>query len=235
MKKESDMYIPVKKYFQKQGYEIHGEVLDCDMTATKDDELIIIEFKLSFNVTLIFQGIDRQKYTNLVYLCIPKPEGKRLVGYRKLQKIKKVCTPLGFGLITYDVKNKEIIVHNKPNFKEPTKKFYFDKIMKEINGRTMDLNTGGTTGVKINTAYKELRFTLIFLLERDGMSTAKVLRNKYDLPNNTYRVLRNNIGEFFTKESERGYFSVSKIGKNELRKSENKTLYEIIKEKYSFK
>jgi hypothetical protein len=38
---EKDLYWPVHNYFKKLGYDVHGEVKDCDITASKGDELII--------------------------------------------------------------------------------------------------------------------------------------------------------------------------------------------------
>ena len=36
---EVDLYEPIAQYFTEQGYIVHGEVKDCDMTAHKEDEL----------------------------------------------------------------------------------------------------------------------------------------------------------------------------------------------------
>ncbi len=97
MAKEQELYKPVKKHFVKQGYSVKSEIKDCDCVCIKNEELIICEFKLSFNMSLIFQGLDRQKITDFVYICIPKYKGK--VGYKNYLKAKNLCSRLGLGLI----------------------------------------------------------------------------------------------------------------------------------------
>ena len=46
---EVDLYKPVKEYFTQQGYDVHGEVNECDVAAVKEQELVLIELKLSLS------------------------------------------------------------------------------------------------------------------------------------------------------------------------------------------
>ena len=44
--KETDLYNPIKVFFEAKGYEVKAEVTDCDVVALKkDEEPIIIELK----------------------------------------------------------------------------------------------------------------------------------------------------------------------------------------------
>lgn len=43
--KEEDMYDLVRDYFLELGYKVNGEVRSCDVTAIKEDTLIILELK----------------------------------------------------------------------------------------------------------------------------------------------------------------------------------------------
>ena len=52
---EVDLYKPIQHYFTKQGYVVNGEVNDCDVTAIRDNELIIIELKLSLTLTFLYK------------------------------------------------------------------------------------------------------------------------------------------------------------------------------------
>ena len=49
--KESDLYLPLKQFLEAQGYEVKGEVKDCDVLAVHkdnpDEEPLIVEFKMS--------------------------------------------------------------------------------------------------------------------------------------------------------------------------------------------
>ncbi len=75
-KYEADMYEPIRNYFVAQGYDVFGEVKHCDLTAIKGEELIIVEFKRNLSVELLIQATKRQRYTDFVYMAIPKPKYK---------------------------------------------------------------------------------------------------------------------------------------------------------------
>ena len=49
---EKELFPPVRDLFVKRGYKVNAEVRDCDVTATKDDEFIIIELKKNLSRTL---------------------------------------------------------------------------------------------------------------------------------------------------------------------------------------
>ena len=49
--KESDLYEPVKTYLEQLGYEVKGEVKDCDITAVRGDELSCTQIRVLFSVT----------------------------------------------------------------------------------------------------------------------------------------------------------------------------------------
>src|SRR5690554_4726501 len=71
---EKELYKPVHDYFEKFGYDVHGEVKDCDITASKGDELIIIELKRNLNLELLIQAVKRQRITENVYIAILEPK-----------------------------------------------------------------------------------------------------------------------------------------------------------------
>ena len=72
--KESDLYQPIKDYLDSLGYDTKGEVKDCDITAIKDGELIVVELKKGFTIELLYQAIERQKIADSVYVAIPLPK-----------------------------------------------------------------------------------------------------------------------------------------------------------------
>ena len=52
---ESSLYLPVKRFLEKLGFEVKGEVCGCDLVALADGEsmaLVICELKLTFNLEL---------------------------------------------------------------------------------------------------------------------------------------------------------------------------------------
>ena len=53
---EVDLYKPIQKYFILEDYQVFGEVNDCDIAAVKDDEIVIIELKLTLSVEITYSG-----------------------------------------------------------------------------------------------------------------------------------------------------------------------------------
>ena len=52
---EADLYEPIKRFLESQGYEVKGEVGDCDVVARRGDEApVIVELKTRFSLPLVF-------------------------------------------------------------------------------------------------------------------------------------------------------------------------------------
>ena len=52
--KESDLYLPLKRFLESQNYEVKGEVQDCDVVAMRAKEApVIVELKLMGGINSI--------------------------------------------------------------------------------------------------------------------------------------------------------------------------------------
>ena len=52
---ESSLYLPVKRFLEKLGFEVKGEVCGCDLVALREGEppvVVIGELKLAFTLDL---------------------------------------------------------------------------------------------------------------------------------------------------------------------------------------
>jgi hypothetical protein len=222
--KESDMYEPVVKMFEKMGYSVRGEVKNCDITATKDGETIIIEMKKSFNIKLVYQIIDRQTFARNVYACIPRKNANADV----LRLLKR----LDAGLITVALDSPlkfAQIVTEPSGMKKITNSRKKKAVENEAVSRTADLNTGGTSGVKLVTAYREKSIELLCLCDKAGRLTRNDLI-KAGYEEKTYSILYKNYYRWFKKEG-RAVYSVSEEGKNVLKDEKYETLIEYYKDK----
>jgi hypothetical protein len=57
---ETSLYRPVKRFLEKLGCEVKGEVCGCDLVALDAPPLVVIgELKPRFNLDLVLQGVDR--------------------------------------------------------------------------------------------------------------------------------------------------------------------------------
>ena len=59
---ETSLYLPVKRFLEGLGFSVKGEISGCDLVALKGDDppiVVIGELKLSFNLELILQAVER--------------------------------------------------------------------------------------------------------------------------------------------------------------------------------
>jgi hypothetical protein len=67
--KESDLYLPLKRFLELQNYEVKGEVQDCDVLAVRGKEApVVVELKLSLNLDVVLQAVERLSLTSKVYI-----------------------------------------------------------------------------------------------------------------------------------------------------------------------
>ncbi|MEO0362535.1 MAG: hypothetical protein AAF322_15555, partial [Pseudomonadota bacterium] len=100
--READLYPPLKAYLEAQGYEVKGEIGECDMLARRGEEPpVVVELKLSFSLSLVMQGVARQALFDHVYLAVPAsgPRGWRL----RYRDVVRLCRRLGLGLLAVRV------------------------------------------------------------------------------------------------------------------------------------
>ena len=213
--KETDLFAPVKNYLKANGYKVRAEVKDCDITATKGDELAIIELKLNANIPLLIQATDRQRITDSVYVAIAKPSAK--TSGKRWKGIRHILRRLELGLIFVDVENPvnpvEIVFHpvafQRKKFKHRKK-----AIIKEMENRSENLNVGGSSKTKIITAYKENVIQIAIYLNKLGPTTPKILR-EFQAGKKTHSILYSNFYAWFERV-DHGIYDITAKGKNAL-------------------
>ena len=212
--KESDLFEPVKNYLEAGGYKVRAEVKNCDITATKGDELIIVELKLSANLQLFIQATNRQYITDSVYVAIPRPTQR---SKKHWKGILHILRRLELGLIFVDVDNPvnpvEIVFH-PIEFQRRKFKHRKRAIIKEAENRSQNLNVGGSNKTKIITAYKENAIQIAVFLRVIGNTSAKILR-EYDSGKKTLSILYSNFYGWFQRV-DRGIYGITQKGEKEL-------------------
>jgi hypothetical protein len=153
--REAALYLPVKAFLERQGYEVKAEVRGCDVVARRGAEApIIVELKLRFNLALVLQGIDRLAMTERVYLAVPRARGGALA--RNQSAIRKLCRRLGLGLILVGRSRASIEILEEPAPYRPRQaKSRALRLIKEFSRRVGDANVGGAVGVPLVTAYRQ--------------------------------------------------------------------------------
>ncbi len=97
---ETALYLPVKRFLENLGFTVKGEVGGCDLVALSGDDppiVVIGELKLSFNLELILQAVDRAAACDEVWLAAKlSARGK---GRESDARYRNLCRRLGFGML----------------------------------------------------------------------------------------------------------------------------------------
>jgi len=196
---ETDLFQPVSDYLIRQGYTVHSEVKNCDITAVKDRELIVIELKTGFNITLIMQAVRRQRVTDSVYIAIPWPRGG--TRSKNWDDMCHLLRRLELGLIVVRfIKPKacaEVIFHPAPFNRTKNARMKYS-IIREIEGRHDNYNVGGSVRSKLMTAYRENAIHIACCLEKFGPLKPSQLK-KMGTGTKTQSILTKNFYGWFEK------------------------------------
>lgn len=94
--KEKDLFLPLKKSFNEQGFKVYPEVASghrsVDFVAVKGDEQIAVEMKLHFSKGVIYQANMNKPYFPKCYIAIPKMPKESDLKYHW-------CVSFGIGIL----------------------------------------------------------------------------------------------------------------------------------------
>ncbi|CAH1205120.1 hypothetical protein PAECIP111892_02630 [Paenibacillus auburnensis] len=173
VKHETELYAPLKAFFERQGYSIKGEVRTCDLVGLREGEELplIVEMKKTFNLALLLQGVERLRLSPNVYLAVERVRDKKGAVNQRWGELSGLCRRLGLGLITivfYKTKAPLVEVLAEPGDAPPQIRSGArrrEKLLYEFRERSGDYNTGGSTRVKLVTAYREKALRVALALQ----------------------------------------------------------------------
>lgn len=200
---ETELYMPIKQFLERQNYIVRGEVGRCDLVAVRgDEEPVIVELKRTFNLPLLVQGIERMKHTSLVYLAVEMPKHGRAPHGLRWSELERVCRMLGLGLLTvrfYVRKPPAVSVHCEPGPYMPrhNKKATL-LLLNEFRERSGDYNIGGSNQRKLVTAYREKALQCAVLLQQHGALSTRQLREMTG-NNKVAGLMQRNVYQWFRR------------------------------------
>ena len=214
MKREQDLYPPIKAFLERQGYTVKGEVGAADIVALRDgDEPVIVELKLSFSLALFHQAITRLKVTDLVYIAVCKPTGR--TARRALKDNLSLCRRLGLGLITVKADD-TVEVHCDPAPYAPRRnKVKAGRLLREFGRLQGDPNAGGATRHGIVTAYRQDALKCAAHLVEHGATKGAEVAQATHVTGATRLMYDNHYGWF--EKVEKGVYTLSGAGKEGLK------------------
>ncbi|WP_225445818.1 DUF2161 family putative PD-(D/E)XK-type phosphodiesterase [Paenibacillus arenosi] len=101
-RQETELYAPLKQYWEQLGYEVRAEVRHCDLVAIHPqcpEQPVIVEMKASANLTLLLQALDRQKSAAHVFIAIEAKRSKQ-ANQKRLRAVAELCRRIGIGFLT---------------------------------------------------------------------------------------------------------------------------------------
>lgn len=207
--KETDLYLPVSCLLEDMGYRVRSEVKGCDISAISEETLIIVELKISVNVRLLSQAVDRLSLTPLVYIAVPEPT-KRSSHWRGIVKLVKMLG-LGLILVSFGQTGSRARIESDPQIYRPAINNKKSRAVRgEALGRSGEHNIGGSSRTKILTSYRENAIFLACCLEKYGQLSPRELK-VLGSGEKTQSILSKNHYGWFEKIA-RGSYRLSESG-----------------------
>ncbi len=211
---ETTLYPPVKRFLERLGFEVKGEIDGCDLVALRGEDppvVVIGELKLSFTLELVLQGVDRTAACDEVWLAVRASSRGR--GREADPRVRKLCRLLGFGLLgVFPRGHVEPLVEPRPwrPRRDPRRR---SGIVEEHRRRQGDPAAGGSTRAPIMTAYRQRALICAAAMETGPMRTRDLRVVVADAPT---ILLRNVYGWF--ERVERGCYALTRAGRAALKR-----------------
>jgi len=208
--KESELYLPLKHFLEGQGYEVKGEVMDCDVMALRgDEEPLLVELKLSLNLSVLLQVVERLSLSSIVYIGVPRDV---TVLKKKRKQVLKLLRMLGLGLIRIDHKSAQVEITLDPTeYKPRLVKRKRERLLGEFAHRVGDPNLGGTAMTQgVVTFYRQQALKIAQYLHENGATKASIISSALD-DSKVRSILYRNVYGWFENES-RGVYKLSPKG-----------------------
>lgn len=208
--RETDLYLPVKRLLEGQGYMVKGEIGSVDVVAMRDgDDPIIVELKTGFSLSLFHQAIARQAISDAVYVAVPRGGGR--ASMKALAENRKLCRRLGLGLITVRLADGFVEIHCDPEPYRPRQsKPRKARLLREFARLVGDPNSGGSTRRNLVTAYRQDALLCLKLLEDIGPTKASRVAVETRVTHARRLMADNHYGWF--ERVETGIYSLSPKG-----------------------
>lgn len=153
---ETALYLPVKAFLEAAGYTVKGEIGGCDLVGVSDSDpavIVVCELKLSFNLELILQAVDRATIADEVWIAARISRTGR--GREADKRYRQLCRRLGIGMLgVTDTGIVSVIVSSVSPMPRNNPKRR-SRLVREHQRRQGDPALGGSTRIPIMTAYRQ--------------------------------------------------------------------------------
>lgn len=209
---ETSLYPPVKLFLERAGYVVKGEIGGCDIVGLAEGEttlVVICELKLTFNLELILQAVDRASACDEVWIAARiSARGK---GREADRRYRDLCRRLGIGMLGVSDAGEVSVIVSSVSPMPRTNPRRRTRLVKEHKKRQGDPALGGSTKVPIMTAYRQQALVCAAALA-DGPLRPRDLKSA--VPTAGQILLANYYGWF--ERVEKGVYALSATGREAL-------------------
>lgn len=205
---ETALYLPIKNFLETAGYIVKGEIGNCDLVGLSDGEppvVVICELKLSFNLELVLQAVDRAAACDEVWIAARvSAKGK---GRESDRRFRDLCRRLGFGMLAVsdsglvDIIVSPVALMPRKNLRKRS------RLVEEHRRRKGDPALGGSTRSPIMTAYRQQALTCAAAIQ-SGLQRPKDIRANAP---KAAQILQDNVYGWFERV-DRGIYALTVLG-----------------------
>ncbi len=211
---ETALYLPIKSFLEAAGYAVKGEIGGCDLIGLTDGEppvVVICELKMTFNLELILQAVDRAAASDEVWIAARvSAKGKGREGDRRFRDL---CRRLGFGMLAVS-DNDLVDILVSPVAPMPRKNARRrSRLVDEHRRRKGDPALGGSTRKPIMTAYRQQALACAAAI-KSGVQRPKDMR---EAAPKAPQILRDNVYGWFER-IDRGIYALTELGTEALKR-----------------
>ncbi|MGV2127752.1 DUF2161 domain-containing phosphodiesterase [Agrobacterium vitis] len=211
---ETSLYLPVKSFLEKAGYTVKGEIGGCDLVGLSADDpsvVVICELKLSFNLELILQAVDRAAISDEVWIAAKISAKGR--GREADKRYRDLCRRLGIGMLGVSASGDVSIIVGSVSPMPRTNPKRRSRLMREHQKRHGDPALGGSTRMPVMTAYRQNALACAAILSGGPARVGDVRKAIPDAG----KILLSNVYGWFERV-ERGVYGLTDAGREALRR-----------------
>ncbi len=212
--KEIDLYSPIKRFLESQGYEVKGEIGECDIIAVRGTEdPVVVELKLAFSLDVLLQAVNRLSISPVVYVGIPFS----CQAFRKRRhRLIKLLRMLGIGLILVNSGRGRVeVVLDPGGYRPRIHQKRREQLLGEFRRRRGDPMAGGSGRRRgVMTAYRQNAIRIAQYLTKNGPTKASVIARSIE-ESEVRAVLYRNVYGWFDRLGG-GFYRISSRGITDL-------------------
>lgn len=211
---ETALYLPVKRFLERLGFAVKGEVGGCDLVALSGEDppiVVVGELKLSFNLELVLQAVDRAGAADEVWVAARMSSSGK--GRESDARYRNLCRRLGFGMLGVTTRGDVEVLVKPPTSAPRRNSRKRSRLVAEHQRRIGDPALGGSTRAPIMTAYRQQALACASALS-SGRQRVRDLRK--DIPD-AGKILLHNVYGWFDR-AERGVYELTEAGRAALKR-----------------